>query len=173
MLKTLLSQLEFAYFLGTSLLLMIVHPWSSAQSDQACCDFLVIAALCLLTVLSFHHFFFQMDCTSNPALIILSSNNFSLLHPPIHRLLLSSPYLCPPAVANPTVCRPSGLITHYYCLFTEKRVHRTAPHWSGSSLYRAQSPWRSMGQTTVLEEKRKWQEYKMDQLPEKPSYSWI
>lgn len=135
--------------------IMIVHPWSSAQSDQACCDFLVIAALCLLTVLSFHHFFFQMDCTSNPALIILSSNNFSLLHPPIHRLLLSSPYLCPPAVANPTVCRPSGLITHYYCLFTEKRVHRTAPHWSGSSLYRAQSPWRSMGQTRGFRGKEK------------------
>lgn len=145
-----------------------------AQSDQACSDVPVIAALCPLTVLSFHHVFFQMECTSDPALIILSSSNFSLLRPPIYSRLLSSPYLCPPAVANPTVCRPSGLITHYYCLFTEKRVHRIAPHWSGSSLYRAQSPWKSMRQTTDLKGRRKWQEYKMDQLLEmKAFHSWI
>lgn len=57
-------------------------------------------------------------------LIIVSSNKFSILNPPIYLHLLSSPplFLClPPAVCNPTVCPPSGLMTDYCCLFTEKR----------------------------------------------------
>lgn len=59
-------------------------------------------------------------------LIIVNSNKFSILNPPIYLHLLSSPPLflfppCLPAVCNPTVCPPSGLMTDYCYLFTEKR----------------------------------------------------